>query len=415
METEKIKVISIAVTIIFGGFIIIAFVVFSLFSGGNSNNNSVVTSKVEVWSTVPERNFLDILNFDKVAYNSIRNFLIYRYIPEDQFSEIFVNALAVGSGPDLVLLPQDIIALERDKLVLNRYGENTITRKDFFETFVASSGILDYGEGFLGLPIYTDPLVLFYNKDIQSVTKSQIPKFWRDINSKFINKVVSKDGVNIERSAIPLGTGTNVRYAKEILLSILFQNDYYQSEGGLVSSTVQSLSNYSNPTLSTYTWNNTLPESLQYFASNRSLLYIGYGSDKNLIEKINPSLNYGITGLPQSNSDKYITYNNMVVAAIPRTAKNYPGALSVMFTLISNSIQSSLNTTNYQSSLRSTILENSAEVVNTTLNEEVKYGISFFDENYIKTNSVINDSLDGLYSNRDSIQDVSFKIEEILR
>ena len=415
METEKVKLISLIATAIFGVFIVISFIIFSFSGGGNSDRGGVLNRTIQIWSTVEEDTFFNILSLDQNLSVSVGSFIDYRYIHENEFSERFVNALAVGSGPDLVILPQDIITFERDKLVLNQYGEDTITRKTFLDTFLDSSEILDYGTGFLGVPIYVDPLVLFYNKDIQSVTREEIPKFWKDINSQFINNVVSTNGVRVERAAIPLGTGTNVKYAKEILLSILYQNDYNRNTNNFLRSVLESISNYANPKLDTYTWNNTLPESLQYFASNKSLLYIGYGSDKKLIEKINPSLNYGITGIPQSNNDKYITYNNMIIMAIPRNTKNYSSAFSLMFSLISQRIQDGLHDLDYQSSLKATSLDSSSNQIDATLNQEVKYGKSFFDLNYIRTNKVINDALDGLYSNRESLGNASFKIENVIR
>jgi len=117
--------------------------------------------------------------------------------------------------------------------------------------------------------------------------------------------------------------------------SVLIGNSYTSPGDTALSFYTQ----FAKPSLSSYTWNSSFPNSLDAFAFGQSVFYIGYASDRAKILEKNPNLVFGISEIPQVNfGDKvnFASFNNFVVS---NTSKDGKLAWELIKYLTSDEIQ----------------------------------------------------------------------------
>lgn len=102
-------------------------------------------------------------NFDKTAktYN-----MIYTEVKESEINQKLILALADGYAPDLLITPSEVVFANQNRLL--PINKTSITESDFRNLFIDAASILIDTNGYLGLPLSIDPLVLYYNRDILS-------------------------------------------------------------------------------------------------------------------------------------------------------------------------------------------------------------------------------------------------------
>jgi len=340
--------------IVFGAFIVVAVILFSMSRGGG-----VALPNIVIWGDIPASSFNGLLDTSGLR-NSPAAIIQYVEKPNATFDADFTEALALGSGPDLVILSQENFWKERNKLAL--IPSSSISQKDFTSTFIEEGELFYNQDGTYALPLIVDPLVLYWNRDLFSKASIALPpKFWDEIYG-YAQKLTEKDNAgNITKSAIALGEAKNVPNNKDILSLLMLQagtpitsmtNGNLQTEFnnsfGLPINPAQAAldfyTQFSNPAKPFYTWNRSLKSAGTAFTSGDSAMYIGYASElKNLMAK-NPTLNLGIALLPQSRiSNKAITFSRLSAVAIVRNSKNSSAALNVALSLVSKDVMTSLS------------------------------------------------------------------------
>ncbi|NCN08093.1 extracellular solute-binding protein, partial [Candidatus Parcubacteria bacterium] len=202
--------------VIFGVFILIAVAVFSLYRGGGSSSATVV-----VWGDIPSYDFEAFLTNAGLNQD---NSLVIKYVaksPEVLESD-FTEALARNVGPDLIILTQDKIWKEKDKLLPIPY--KSVSERDFKDTFVEEGELFLTPEGVYALPLSLDPMVLYYNRDILSTAKIANPiSYWDEIYDAASSLSQKDPAGNILRSAIALGEASNIPNFKSIISLLMLQ------------------------------------------------------------------------------------------------------------------------------------------------------------------------------------------------
>lgn len=339
--------------VIFSVSIVIGLILFAMAKGTSSGPGA---SNLVVWGTVSEEAFTAGYNASSIKENRE---VAYRYVyknPAD-FEADFIEALADGVGPDIVVLREDSLHKNRNKLLIIPY--KSYSARDFKDRFIEESELLMTSQGLLGLPILVDPLVMYWNRDIFSNNQiTQPPKYWdeftvTDKNTSLVSKITKKDGnANILVSAIALGEWKNIVNAKEILSMLLLQagtpitsrqsddkvqvvlNDLFNYPVPPSSSAVNFYTQFSNPTNATYTWNRSLPNSLNMFLAGNLATYIGFSSEAFGIQQKNSNLNFDVTSIPQiRNYSKKIIFARMHSMAIVKQSKQIPGAFAFMVSM----------------------------------------------------------------------------------
>ena len=330
-------------------FIILGAILFATYKSSNSANTTI---KITMWGTLSTDSFRSFTSkyFDAsgLKYN-------IDYVQKDSatFDQNLVEALASGSGPDAIILPEDLITRYSNKIYTIPYA--LLPELDFKQTFIQEGELYLNGAGILALPFTVDPLVMYWNRDTfnnAGITKP--PTSWTEI-SNLVPKMTKKDQAsNILSSTVALGEFRNINNAKAILSSLIIQSgspivsydsnwlatsalgDKFGLSISPASLALQFYTNFSNPSKAQYSWNRSLTNSLDAFANGDLAMYFGFASEYVTIKNKNPNLNFDVTLLPQiANARIYSTFGNMLGFAIMKNSSNPAGTYSILSALTS--------------------------------------------------------------------------------
>ncbi len=348
---SKFQIILLAV---FGVFIVGAVMLFSVYKGSSASSATVV-----VWGDISTFDFSTFMTNSGLINDKT---LKIQYVEKkrESFDAEFTEALATGTGPDLVILPVSKILKDKNKLTL--IPSTSISPKDFSNTFIEEGELFMTSQGTYALPLYVDPIVLYWNRDL--FTKAALvapPKYWDEIYA-YSQKLTEKDNAgNIQKSAIALGEARNIPNAKGILSMLMLQagTPITAFEG---QSFVAELTNnfnlplvpaesaldfytqFSNPAKPFYSWNRSMLPAQTTFTSGNVAMYLGFASEYKEIKAKNPTLNLGVTTVPQSRvSGKAITFGKMEGVAVVKNSPNISADFSAALAIISNSSALSLS------------------------------------------------------------------------
>jgi multiple sugar transport system substrate-binding protein len=255
-------------------------------------------------------------------------------------NEDLLEALAAGTGPDLILLPHELIFQNRNKITPLPF--ESFTERQFQDYFVDAGQVFKTSQGWLALPVAVDPLVLYYNKDLY--TNANIvnpPTNWEEFVATQPKLTIFDNLQSLSQSAVSLGTSNNVTNFKDILSLLLMQvgtaplslgaKDTYQV--GISSIEAKGQSNlamsldfynqFSNPQRSTYTWNRSLAKDTEVFLAGKLANYFGLASELPSLAERNPHLNFDIASVPRLTKGVGLTVGHVYgLAVIKNSAKN---------------------------------------------------------------------------------------------
>jgi ABC-type glycerol-3-phosphate transport system substrate-binding protein len=341
---SKFQIILLA---LFGFFILAAVLVFSLYKGGNSSQQATVT----VWGTLPA-NVVNGLT-RSAPFRNTETSIQYRELSPATLQAAFTEALAVGEGPDLIILPQDEVWAARAKLTAIPYA--SVSERSFADAFAEGGETFLSASGIYALPLATDPLVLYYNRDLLSTAGIAKPlAYWDEIYAQAAKLTVRDAAGNITQTAIALGETRNIANFKDIL-SLLFlqagstitewapsgtlRSSLLANPGLPVSPAESALDFYTqfaNPSKPFYSWNRSLPEAQTAFASGDAAYYVGFASELASIKRKSPTLNFAVAPVPQSRvANRALTAGKIYGVALVRGSRNQEAALAAALQLVS--------------------------------------------------------------------------------
>ncbi len=429
-EMSRFQIILLA---LFVFFIIGGVLAFSLYQGSKQNAHP----QVVLWGTLSEQMFRTM--FDSGEYRS--SGLNVFYVEKDAvtFDRDFVNALAEGKGPDLVLMPQDLIQKEKNKLGLIPF--ETYSERSYKDSFVEGTEIFIESGGVSAIPFTVDPLVMYWNRNLfQNAGVSVPPKQWDEFFA-LASKLSEKDSAgNVRKSVAPLGGFSNVRNAKELISLLLMQSGssivIVGSQGGLEvdlnnskqvggqSGAEQALTFYTtftDPTSPNHSWSRALPESQNAFIGGNLATYFGFASELPSIRAKNPNLNFDITTVPQlKGSNVKMTYGRFSAFAIPLQAKNGGEAILVAQTFTSTPFVARFTEITGLPPVRRDLLS----IPPTDSYKQVFYGSalisrSWRDPNGLESNNIFSSMIDDINSGREGVgsalSNASAQLQQLLR
>lgn len=325
---------------IFGVLLVIGIIVFSTYRGSSEN-----VAELVIWGTISQADFGNIIQ-DTPLFQSKEYKIQYVEKSEENFDTDFIEALASGNGPDLFMLPSEKILKHRNKIFAIPY--DVFTKRQFKDSFIEGAEVYMAPEGTLALPIFSDPLVMYWNRSIFTNAKiTEPPKYWDEFYN--LAKVISeKDGaLNILKSAVAFGEYSNIKNAKEILINLALQagtpvtlwggqevmNVFAYSYNKPIvpaEAAVNFYTEFSNPSKSSYSWNRSLPNSVNYFLGGDLALYFGFASEIWNLQARNPNLNFDVKDLPVSREGGVnVSYAKFNAFAITKSSKNKNAAFTV--------------------------------------------------------------------------------------
>ena len=345
--------------IIIGAIIIIVLLLASVFFGILPGSRSTQPSRVtlEFWGLFDNSAIWQPI-FDAYRKNNNSNvFFNYVQMNPDTYERDLVEALASGKTPDIIMFNSSWLAKHGNKI--SPLPETAMTLKNFQETFpdVATVDFISQNKIY-ALPVWTDVLAMFYNKDLFNTAGiATPPKTWDDFN-KVVQKLSNKDKFgNLTKSGAAIGTANNVNNATDILSLLMLQvgtkmvSDDGKAAAFNMASTVGNstykpgesslrfYSDFANPKSSVYTWNDKFPNSFDAFTSGQTAIIFDYAVNIPRIKQKAPNLRLGIAPVPQlTDATKIVNYADFWGYSVPLASKNPEAAWNFLVFLTSKDI-----------------------------------------------------------------------------
>lgn len=318
----------------------------SVFKATPSDKEKLYGENISIWGTLDQGVMSQYL-IELIKQDAALKAVTYTEIDPRKFDNELVNAIAEGRSPDLVILPHSLLVTYQPKLYAISF--DVLSERTFRDTYIDGADIFMRSDGIYGLPFAVDPLVMYWNKDLFSGSGiATPPKTWETLTSQTVPALVRTDESNeITQSAISFGEYSNVKYAKDIVSMLMLQSGntivaenagqysvvLNRSENAMVSPGEAALSFYTqfvNPTKNLYTWNRSQSLDRTEFLQGTLAMYFGRGSERKLLERDNPNLNFDVAVVPQgSGVTTKRDYGEFYAFAIPRASKNISGAYAV--------------------------------------------------------------------------------------
>ncbi len=331
--------------IIVGIFVIGTVFGFMVFTGavklGKDAQN--VKGKVVIWGTIPYNTMQPYI--DMVSSNNLT--VSYKVKDPTRYESDLVDAFAAGKGPDLFIMSHEGILRNADKVFVLPY--TSFPKDKYLSTYINESKLFLMEKGILAIPMYVDPLVMYYNKQlIASSFLVGVPQYWDEFMD-FVSQITVKDpNGNISIAGTAMGTYDNIRNAKSLISALLLQGGNSivgtnkmtgQKQATIAFSddatkkAMQSLNFYlsfAQQGAKNYSWNEALELSREKFIAGGLAFYFGHASELEKIRKKNPNLDFDLTLIPQTSATSLkTTFGSMTGIAIAKQTKNVSAAINV--------------------------------------------------------------------------------------
>lgn len=331
---------------ILGGAIgIMMFVAFIFILGGSGGGPAGGEAALTVWGVFDTSEAFDsaIGEFQKANKNIT---VTYRQFPYADYEPALLNALAAGEGPDIFMihntwLPEHIKKIRPLPTQFPGTKAPLMTLPQFRTTFVdvAEDDLVVDGTVY-GMPLYTDTLALFYNRDLlSSAGIANPPRTWEEFQADVQALTQYDESQNITRSGAALGTAKNINRATDILMMLMLQSGVQMTNTDVTAATfsrsvegtpvgeiaLQMYTDFANPRkadVKIYSWNDRKNYNINAFAAGETAMIINYSHQIEAIRKISPRLNFAVAAVPQPKPDDARTYANYWALSVALQSKH---------------------------------------------------------------------------------------------
>ena len=314
------------------------------------DTNEQATGEVMLWGTLPESSMSKIIQDFNPKARTYR--VIYREVPENMFSQTLLEALASGTGPDLILAPHQVLLSQANRLY--PYPISSFSEKAFKDMYIDGASIFFTPQGPIALPVAVDPLVLFYNRTLFS--KHGIvnpPTYWDDVLTMTPTLTLRNERGGFDESAIALGA-PNTPYAKDILMATVAELGQvpilkrYQDDGAPVftvtantplaeraeiyplTTAARFFTEFADPTKSSYTWNQFAGRADDQFVAEKLAMYIGHAGELKTLRARNPKADFEMSYFPQTKGyNTFTTGGDVYGIATLKSSRNLVTSLTV--------------------------------------------------------------------------------------
>lgn len=343
--------------VLLGVFVVLGLVGLFVFATFTSSTGKSTIGAVTVWGTFPQGAMDQALAGLANGNKDLKSVTYVEKRPET-FDDDYVNAVAAGQGPDLVIISQEDLA--RLKATLYPIPYTSITQRQFTDSFADGASIYAAAEGIYGIPLAIDPLVLYYNKTMLSTAGVAAPPSTWEAVAGLVPQVAKVSGQSVSNPLVALGTYANVHNARGIMSALFLQSGVpiAQASGSSVAvslagngangqtpgeAALRFYTSFANPAQPNYDWNASLTDSQQLFLSGQLALYLGYASEFSYLKQANPNLNFDMAKFPQpATATSRADYGRIYAFAIPRTAHNQSGAFAAAIALSADDAETAL-------------------------------------------------------------------------
>lgn len=347
MDSLESKPFQLILLGIFGLLAFVGLFLFASYSGFGGGKNTV--GSVVIWGTLPAESVkagLDVISQGRKEFKDVG----YVEKSATTFDIDLANALASGTGPDLILISEEQLLYEKSKLTIIPYS--SIPERTFISTYVPVAELFLSTEGTYGIPLLVDPLVMYVNRStLSSAGVAEPPSTWEAVTALTEDLTTRTNDLSIVKSTVALGEYANINNARALVSLFLLQAGVPitgETSLGIRASLVGELSGtaapsslppgvsaltfytqFANPVKTVYSWSRSLPTAREEFLAGDLAFYFGFASEQPFLAAANPNLDLDMASMPQpGTATKVVTYANVYAFAIPKASKNPSGAFS---------------------------------------------------------------------------------------
>lgn len=351
MEIKPFQIILMAV---FGITALVGLFLFANFQGFTGGVKPV--GPVTIWGTLPARPLQDALATLKQTHGELAK-VTYEEKPLETFDVLLADAIASGNGPDMILISQEQLIAEQNKIQL--ISNTATSERAFRDSYLPEAEVFLYNKGSFALPFVLDPLMLYYNRThVASVGAATPPATWEAVAGLSPALTRLDASGSIVRSGVALGTYENIQNSRAILSLLLLQSGSTITErsvdsiqatltrsGGESFGTIPAVSalnyylQFANPAKTSYSWNRSTSGDRSAFLAGDLSLYFGYASEQPLLAAGNPNLDLDMAPVPHpATSETRTTYGRVYGFAIPKASRNAAGAERTALALMATDV-----------------------------------------------------------------------------
>ncbi len=197
---------------------------------------------------------------------------------------------------------------------------------------------LVYEDQLYAMPLYSDSLALFYNKDLfEKAEIEESPKSWKEFNKIVKKLTILNNKDEIVQAGAAIGTGENINRSSDILSLLMMQGGAAVIDSnaetdinkeievniidGIEKRTpgkrgIEFYTEFANPKKEIYSWNSDQENSIKAFAEGKVAMMVGYNYYVRNLLAINSDLNYGISQMPQLENSTLINFSNITTPVV---------------------------------------------------------------------------------------------------
>lgn len=326
--------------VLIGGAVFLTLVVVLIFTGiiPGLKDGSQESANLKLWGFDDPRVWDQILRAHKEENPKIN--VNYQKKTLENFESDILNAIASGNSPDVFILPSEYLKKFKDKI--SPAPPLLITEREIEQQFVsAASQFLTEKKEVFGIPLYADPLVLYWNKDLFNRGGIPLQPITWDEFLSISQKLTKKDAAeNIITSGAALGRAKNIKNAPTILTALFLQSGEKIIDekeevvlGELIrvgevslrpsESALRFFSEFADSGKAAHSWVSSLPEAQDLFLQGKLGMYIGFSSEYEKMKNQNPHISIGVAHLPVLDGGKRVTVGSLFAPAVPLASHNY--------------------------------------------------------------------------------------------
>jgi len=329
--------------LILGGGIVILVMVTLVLTLRGFGGGGAARANLTFWGVFDDRNTFErvIANY-KALYPGVS--VNYRAFAFEDYERNLIDALAAGSGPDIIMIHNTWLPKHQDKLKpapdqLPGEDNKFFTKAEYQSQFVeVANQDLVRGNDIYGFPLYVDTLALFYNRDIfnnEGITAP--PRTWDDFNQyiQALTKYNSNGSIDLAGAAI--GTAKNINRSSDILMAMMIQSGAQMTNNINTVSTfsnpvngepvgeraLEYYTNFADPRSQAYTWNDSLNYSIDAFIEGKAVMMLNYSHQIPIVRAKAARLNFAVAPMPQADPNFSKTYANYWAASVSNKSPNY--------------------------------------------------------------------------------------------
>jgi ABC-type glycerol-3-phosphate transport system substrate-binding protein len=354
---DKQKLFQYALLIIFGAITLVAVGMLALFKPSEDPGATVVAGPTVIWG--PPLQGGGVSRVLQTLRSDNERFKLTTYVeknPATLYSDL-LEALAVGRGPDAVVIEPSMLLALRDKI--QPYPYTHFTARQYRDTYVEGAEIFALDDGIYAFPFLVDPMVLYWNRNLfNNADIVTVPQDWTAFTEIVPRLSILRGGNELIQSGVAFGEYNNVRHSKEILSALFMQlglslvkpvtgisnwgtdlmATHRTETAGRPELALRFYTDFADPIKTVYSWNKTFDSSREAFAANRVAMYAGFAGELETVIATNPNLNFDIAMLPQATAlgRNRLTYGKFYGIAVLKQSNFRNDAYSVALELSSS-------------------------------------------------------------------------------